>query len=212
VSNKAEILEQLILDEPGLLDPPNVHHEFAGGGHGRKLSLKEIDENSQLYKTLIEAEAETIATKYDPLPDVLLGMANSANRIAKSTAQELGCGVLSLSTEKNKFNHVVPTYASRLILRKLEPNFALIIEDVGTTGKTVAKFIEKLEVRYKIPKIEALFTWQRQPELTILNKRNIAYDSLINHTLKTFKSAKECQTQLDGYCANGVELIERKRR
>lgn len=209
MSNSAEKLEHLILAEPDLLDSPDVHHEFAGGGHGRKLSLKEIDDNSQLYKTLIEAEAETITNSYDPLPEVLIGMANSANRIAKSTAQALGSGVLWLETEKNRYNHVVPTYASRLLLRSLKPDFALLIEDVGTTGKTVAKFIEKLEVHHNISKLEVLFTWQRQPSLITLNKRGIPYGSIINHPLKMFKTAKDCQTKPDGFCANGVKLIKR---
>ena len=62
-----------------------IHHELAGGGHGRKLALKEIPQESDFYRYLIETEAQTISELYDPLPDVIIGMANSANRIARDT-------------------------------------------------------------------------------------------------------------------------------
>ncbi len=199
--------------EPSVLDPPTVHHEFAGHGHGRKLALKEIDEDSELYGFMIETEAEVIRELYDPLPDVLIGMANSANRIARDVAPLLGDQVVVLETEKNRLGHVIPTYAARVALRNsIDPEFLLVIEDVGTTGKTVAKFAEKLSFWYTIPRLEAMFTWQRQPDLPVLDKRGIPYQAVINSPLKTYKDAKACRQDPDGYCANGVELIHRKKK
>lgn len=195
--------------EPGVLDPPNVHHEFAGGGHGRKLSLKEIDQNSPTYKFMIETEAETIEDLYYPLPDVIVGMANSANRIAKDTAKFLG--VTAIETEKNDIGNVVPTFLARLALKQLEPEFLLVLEDVGTTGNTVAKFVSNLQSKYDVPRVEALFTWLRQPELPILQRKYIPYNAVIDHPLKTYPSAKECLKDPLGYCANGVRLIRRQK-
>ncbi|USN95296.1 MAG: phosphoribosyltransferase [Candidatus Nomurabacteria bacterium] len=207
---RARILEQMIINEPGVMDGEDVHHELAGGGHGRKLALKEIPQESDTYRYLIETEAQTISELYDPLPDVIIGMANSANRIARDTVGVLEADVELIDTEKNRFGHVVPTYAGRVLLRRLGPEFALVIEDVGTTGRTVAKFIEKLEIKYSIPRIEALFTWQRQPELTVLDRRGIAHNSIINTELKTYRSEKECKNDPDGYCYNNIQLLKRK--
>ncbi len=207
MNSNIERLERMIMAEPGVYDPPNVHHEFAGGGHGRKLSLIEIDQNSPTYILMIETEAETIKNLYYPLPDVLVGMANSANRIASDTSKYLG--ITALETEKNELGNIVPTFLARLALKKIEPEFMLVIEDVGTTGSSVAKFINNLQSKYDVPSIEVLFTWLRQPELPILKRKNIPYSTVINHPLKTYSSAKECYEDPLGYCANGIQLISR---
>lgn len=206
----ARELEQMIMAEPNVMDGEDVHHELAGGGHGRKLSLKEIPEESQTYNHLIKTEAGAITALYDTLPNVIIGMANSANRIARDASEELDGSVEQVVTEKNRFGHVIPTYAGRVLLRRLKPDFALVVEDVGTTGRTVAKFIEKLEIKYSIPRIEVLFTWQRQPTLTILQRRRIAHNAIIDTELKTYYSAKECLEDKEGYCHNNIRLIKRE--
>ncbi len=209
---RAQILEQMIIDEPGVMDGEDIHHELAGGGHGRKLSLKEIPQDSDTYNYLIETEAQAITELYDPLPDAIIGMANSANRIARDTVNKLDSGIVHINTEKNHFGHVVPTYAGRVALRRLSPDFVIVVEDVGTTGRTVAKFIEKLVVKYSIPRIEALFTWQRQSELTVLDRRGITHNAIINTELKTYRSEKECQNDPEGYCYSQIPLVKRKTR
>ncbi len=206
---RAGILEQMIINEPGVMDGEDVHHELAGGGHGRKLALKEIPQESDTYRYLIETEAQVVAELYDPLPDVIAGVANSANRIARDIVDELGSSTIQMETEKNKLGQVVPTFAARVLLRKACPDFLLIVEDVGTTGGTVARFAEKLEFRYNIPQIKVLFTWQRQPDLPVLTRRKISYDAVIKSEVKTFKNAKECMSSPEGYCHNGIPLIKR---
>lgn len=209
MSKNIEKLEQLIMEDRYVYDPPNVHHELAGGGHGRKLALKEIDESSNLYRLMINTEVEFIDDNYNPLPDVVMGMANSANRIACDVAAEFD-NVVALKTQKDELNRVIPTYAASVALKKLKPSFILIIEDVGTTGKTVAKFADILETEFKIPKLEVLFTWQRQAELPLLDKRNIPHSAVIKHPLRTYKDKADCMSDPDGFCAQGVELIYRK--
>lgn len=205
----ARELEQMIMAEPNVMDNEDVHHELAGGGHGRKLSLNNIPEDSQTYKHLIKTEAEAITALYDTLPNVIIGMANSANRIARDVSEELNGSVEQVVTEKNSFGYVIPTYAGKVLLKSLNPDFALIV-DVGTTGGTVAKFVEKLAIKYSIPRVEVLFTWQRQPTLTILQNRGIAHNAIIDTELKTYYSAKECLEDREGYCHNNTRLIKRE--
>jgi hypothetical protein len=81
-----EVFQAHIL-EAGVLDPPNVHHEFVSGKHGRKLDFDTIDDESDLYKEWVGANVDFISDQFSQIPEVILGVANGTNRLALDVAR-----------------------------------------------------------------------------------------------------------------------------
>lgn len=205
-----ENLRERIMAEPEVYDPPTQHHELNDGGHAQKLALKNIDGDSQLYADLIALNAEFLRSIYDgDMPQVLIGMANSAIRIAHDTAMELGDDVVSTETAKDKKGRVVLPYASNLMIRQCEPEFVLLVEDVATTGKSTAHFARRFGYRFPNMRLEVANIWQRQPRLPYLERNHIPHYSMINYHLQVYRDEAVCRQDPDGYCARGIPLVPR---
>jgi hypoxanthine phosphoribosyltransferase len=203
-----ERLGEIILDYPNVYDPPNIHHEFKDGGHGRKLDLEALESNGRIYQGLIYCMARAIEERYNPLPNVLIGLANGGSRFADDLAVEIDGEVESLGTKKEDSRSVFLTYSAHQYLKDNDPEFVLLIDDVGTTGKTIRPVVKEVKYNNKDRRVEAFFAWQRQPQLRYLDYADIVYDSLIKIFLPTYPSEDECR-QGEGYCARGVKLVRR---
>lgn len=203
----ARLRDRILTDPIGVLDPEGVtHHEFVSGKHGRKLDFDKIVEGTDFYIQWVALYARAIRSIYaDQLPDAVVGIANGANRLSTHIAALLGGQVLGLVTTKTSPSSVELDDASAESLRVRRANFIVTIDDVGTTGGTTATAVNHLR-DLGVEHIEAVSTWQRSPTLPRLDELDIAYHAVIFEPLPTF-SAEECETNPDGYCAQGVPLI-----
>ncbi len=184
----------------GILDDETIHHEFVSGKHGRKLDFDLIETGSEFYAQWVSAMVQYIKDTYDEQPDVILGVANGANRLAVSVAAGLGGGTVGLMTEKDS------PKSSRLHKSVLDyiggfkPRFVLVVEDVGTAGTTSATAAQKaLEAGAQTASV--LNTWQRREHLERLEEAGIDYKSMIVELMPTYEP-EECE-----YCKSGVELV-----
>ncbi len=206
---------QTVLTDPiGILDPPGkVHHEFADGHHGRKLDFEKITDDSDLYIPWVDLYARYIRARYRrSMPDAIVGVANGANRLSKdipSSFSDLGKKVLSLYTAKTNSGSIRVTDESIAILEAKRVRFALIVEDVSTTGSTSANVVDHLRELGK-RRIEIVSTWQRSTHLPYLEERQVRHGAMIYHPLPMF-TPEECLTSPEGYCARGIALIARNR-
>lgn len=203
--------EQRILDYPDVYDPEDVHHEFKDGGHGRKVDLESIDTNSGLYSELVIASGRKIVELCDGTPDVLIGIANGGNHWARDIAEEIGPDVLALETHKTKRGSTLE-YGARLMLRNIRPDCVVIVDDLGTTGRScvpVAKQLQHNGIRsmHRLNTLKAFFIATRNSRLRFLERRNIAFESLAQLHIPTYKNADACKEDSDGFCARGVQLI-----
>ncbi len=188
-----------------ILDPEGTHHEFARGGHGRKLDFDLIKEGTPLYGRWIGLHAGHIGKRRLRLPGlVLVGTANGTNRIARDVAAELG--VDYLTTQKISPSTVELDAQS---VRKTAETFfrrAIIIEGVGTTGgtaMTAAVSTRTHSLNNEIP-VEALFSWIRTPTLPVFDGTDVPYRAFIHSELPTY-GPEICADM--GYCALHWELI-----
>jgi orotate phosphoribosyltransferase len=197
--SKVEDFKKRVLSE-GILDGEDIHHEFVSGVHGRKLDFDKIETGSDLYKEWVEVLVDFIKDSYDQQPDVILGVANGANRLAVSVAAGLGNGTMGLMTEKetskaSKFHVCVED-----VIRGYKPKFVLVIEDVGTAGTTSATASKKA-LEAGAQHVEVLNTWQRNEKLPRLDEVGVAYRSVILEPMPSYQP-DECE-----YCKNDVEFV-----
>lgn len=194
-------------DPTGVLDPEGVvHHEFVSGNHGRKLDFDKIRTDSDFYIEWVSVYARAVRSMYsDRLPDALVGIANGANRLSESVAHLLGGKVMGLTTEKVDAKTVRLDDQAREVVRSGDVQFALTIEDVGTTGGTTSTAVEDLRGE-GVRRIESVNFWQRNSTLPRLDVLRIPYGAVILDPLPMF-SPEDCPTVDGGYCKEGVELI-----
>lgn len=198
--DKISKLKSRVLSE-GILDDETIHHEFVSGMHGRKLDFDKIPTGSELYLLWVDAYVDYIKANYPEQPDVILGVANGANRLAVSIAAKLGGGTMGLMTEKetSKASKFHPSVED--VIRGYKPEFLLIVEDVGTAGTTSATAAQKA-LEAGAQRVEVLNTWQRSDALTKLEEAGIAYKSMIVDPLPNYQP-DDC-----AYCKSGVELVK----
>jgi hypoxanthine phosphoribosyltransferase len=201
--------DRILYDPIGILDPDGLmHHEFANGEHGRKLDLDKIilPRDNDIYINLVSVYARAIHARYkDNMPDALVGVANGANRLAVSMAPLLGKQILGLTTEKINEKTVKLSPQAFDLIADRQIKFALIIEDVGTTGGTIVSAAEDL-IEFGVQRIEAMTAWQRKPILSRLVEAGITHSSVIVEPLSTY-SPTQCLILPEGYCARNVPLI-----
>jgi adenine/guanine phosphoribosyltransferase-like PRPP-binding protein len=207
-----ENFKQIVLVEGryGVLDNVNLsHHEFSSGLHGLKLDFDKVPTYSDLYMNwtslMYRAIVETYADE-EERPDALVGVANGANRLARHIAPKFGLKATSLETEKDKELSTIKLNLDglRKVRRFNRPRFALVIDDVGTTGGSASKVAEQL-LDEGVERVEAFFGWIRNPELTSLNFIDVVYNGLVRYDLPSL-SPEVCEDY--GYCSDGVPLIE----
>jgi hypothetical protein len=189
-----------------ILDKDGTHHQFGSGLHGQKLDFDLIDKKDPLYEEWIDITESFIRQKYTVLPEVIIGVANGANRIALDTAPRFGGQVFGAVSEKAEPPSRVIRLAkltSRLITA-MRPALAIVVEDVSTTGANsvqVAQQVKSAGAR----NVEVVTTWQRSPRLERLHELGIVYRTIIHENLPTYQP-EECQE--NGFCANNWELIQ----
>lgn len=184
----------------GILDDETVHHEFVTGMHGRKLDFDKILTGSEFYKQWVAVMVRFIQETFETQPDMILGVANGANRLAVSIAAGLGNGTIGLMSEKES------SKSSRLhksvvdVIEGFRPRFVLVVEDVGTAGTTSATCAQKaLEAGAQT--VSVLNTWQRREHLERLEEAGVDYKSMIVELMPTYE-AVDCE-----YCKKGIKLV-----
>lgn len=195
-----EDLRSRILSE-GVLDGEDIHHEFVSGVHGRKIDMDKIETGSEFYQQWIDACVQYIRDTYEKPPEMIIGVANGANRLALSIAAGLGDGVVGLITEKetsksSKFHKTVEDF-----IAGHKPGFVLVVEDVGTAGTTSATACQKA-LDAGAQNVEVLNTWQRSETLAKLDEAGMKYRSMIHEPMPNYQP-DECE-----YCKSGVKLVE----
>jgi len=199
--------ERIYNDRHGILDPPSLHHEFVSGNHGRKLDFDKIPTGSDLYIQWTALFARVIKAIYKGgEPNTLVGIANGANRLPRSLAPLLGEGVLALTTEKEGSGSVKLDSISTALADEDVRNqdLVLIIDDVGSTGGTAASVVSSLR-KVGFSRIEAMYFWQRSPNLPAFDDLGISYKAVITEELPMF-APDECLAEPEGYCHQGVSL------
>lgn len=124
--------------------------------------------------------ADFLRDTYEPLPEVLLGVANGGNRLATAAAKELGGTVIGLETVKKPkpAKGTELTVRARQVIGLLKPSLAVVVEDVGTTGRTsLTAATAALEAGAE--RAEVVNTWQRREKLEYLIGAGITYHSII---------------------------------
>lgn len=207
---QAERLRNLIVESNfngPVIDPEGVHHEFVGGDHGQKIDLDKIPDDSEEYEVLVDTTASFIRGEYDWVPDIIVGVANGANRLALDVARKFNGKMLGLVTEKDK-NDLDRIRLSEMACRVIigvQPEFVLVIEDVITTGWSALEPAD--DIRAMLPRdaqVEVLSIWQRLPVVSQLVASGIPHKTIISEPL-TLYTPQECETT--GFCAKGWELI-----
>jgi len=190
-----------------VLDREGFHSEFVDGMHGQKLDFDNIDEAiDPLYGEWIDVNQDFIEQAYHPLPEIIIGVANGANRVALDTARRFNGEVIGLTSVKEPENSKI-IYLSRLAKRaitKIVPRLVVVIEDVSTTGSSsVQVAIAARDAGAK--KVEVLTTWKRRERLEHLDEAEIPYNAIIDEPMPTY-TPKECQEL--GFCALQWQLNE----
>lgn len=166
--------------------------------------MDKILTGSDLFWQWVDTYSQWINEMYDgQKPDVILGIAGGANRLATTMAAAVGA--IGLETFKVSSKEVALTASARFTVQQTMPNFVLEIEDVGTTGGTTSSPITELH-ELGVQRIEAAHTWIRNQELKALESLGIPYGAVIHEPLPTF-STEDCQNLPEGFCNQGVLLI-----
>lgn len=184
----------------GTLDPEDLHHEFVSGMHGRKLDFDLNLTGGQFYEEWMDACAKFIKENYKIRPDMILGVADGANRMAISIAARLPGSVLGLTTSKTTPKSVELTKVADNMISSYKPKFVLIVEDVGTAGTTSAS-AAVAALKAGARKVSVLNTWQRREHLEKLEEVKVKYDSMIKDFLPTYQP-DECV-----YCKAKVAFV-----
>ncbi len=200
-----QLFEQNLWDG-GIIEPDRVHSEFSQGLHGQKIDFDKIDELDPLFDQWVQITAETVDYYYPGKirPEFLVGVDGGTNRLVGPVAARLGSEVVALTTKKIGPSVVAlePAYFAQIMLAK--PELVVVLEDAGTTGANAAS-AAKHSRGAGAQRVEAIFTWQRQPELYELDQAQIRYHSLIKNFLPTF-TADECRSNPNGFCARNWKL------
>ena len=187
--------------EGGVLDPEGTHHEFAYGGHGRKLDFDLITNDHPLYPIWIDAIVNELDAR-PALPRAVLGIANGTNRLARDVAAALG--IAALYTRKVSPRKVTITDTSKELFSTLDMGAEITaLEDVGTSGGTTLTGLRTLQ-EVGASNFNALISWQRTESLSTLAAAGILYRSIIYEPLPTY-TPEQCVAE--GYCAQGWDLI-----
>lgn len=199
----AELMER-VEGEPLVLDPNNIHHEFIDGGHGQKLDMGNIDTNSELFAFWMRTLNTAIEEKIDTKPDMLVGVANGANRIAQCMAPMLGNDVEGMKTVKLPDKSLILAELTDVAVKHLKPDFVLICEDVTTTGSSSLQVVRGLR-SLGVERVEVFSTWERKLYLPRFDEEDVVHHTVIKKQLKTYKDKEACEAK--GYCAQGIELV-----
>lgn len=192
-------LRDRVLSE-GVLDPEDLHHEFVSGLHGRKLDFDKIKTGSEFYVQWVDAIVRFIKEEYKQQPDMILGVANGANRLAVSVAAGLGNGTIGLMTEKETSKSSKLHKSVEDVIHGYKPELVLVIEDVGTAGTTSATAAKKA-LEAGAHRVTVLNTWQRNEKLEKLDEAGFEYKSMILEPMPNYEPSA-CE-----YCKSGVELV-----
>lgn len=184
----------------GILDKEGVHHVFSQGLHGRKLDFDLIPDDSDLFNQWVDVTADFVRENYEKLPGAIVGVANGTNRLGFAVAGKLGISGFDTVKPEGSRNQPVLTESSKEGLKKLNPDFVIILEDVGTRGtnsSSVAKSIRELGYG----NLEVINTWQRSESLPLLDAQNIPYKAVIKEVLISYPP-ENCE-----YCKQDWELL-----
>lgn len=192
-------LRDRILSE-GVLDGEDIHHEFVSGVHGRKIDMDKIETGSEFYLQWMDACVKFIQDNYDEQPDMVLGVANGANRMAVSIAAGLGGNTIGLMTEKETSKSSKLHKTVEDVISGYKPKRLLVVEDVGTAGTTSATAAQKAK-EAGAQKVTVLNTWQRNETLVKLDEAGFNYKAMILEPLPNYEP-DACD-----YCANGSEFV-----
>lgn len=192
-------LEQAILDSD-VIDGEDIHHEFVTGMHGRKIDMDKILTASPLYEQWVDVLVQYISENYDTQPNAIIGVANGANRLAVSVAAKLENRPFGLMTDKETPKSVRFSTSAADVISSYKPDFALFLEDVGTSGTTSLTGVEKA-LALGAQRAEVLNTWQRNKKLAKLEEAGVPYQSVIFEPLPSFPP-DDCD-----YCKAGVEFV-----
>jgi phosphoribosylpyrophosphate synthetase len=192
-----------------VMDPPRVHTEFVDGMHGQKVDFDGIKETDPLYHKWVGVNVDAIKAMCDPLPEVIIGVANGTNRLAHSVASKLEGQSLALETYKdpNDFKKVYLTNLARTALSGINPELAVIVEDVGTTGSTSVQ-VARQALDAGAWHVLVINTLQRREQLEKLKKAGVPHHAIIKKILPTF-TPEDCNNLPEGFCHRGWELHER---
>jgi orotate phosphoribosyltransferase len=149
----------------------------------------------------MDACAKYIQENYaDEMPDMLLGVANGANRMSISIASRLSGMIYGLTTNKLTPKSVELTKVSDDFIASYKPKYVLILEDVGTAG-TASATAALAALKAGAGKVTVLNTWQRREHLEKLEEAGVEYDSMIKEFMPTYEPV-DCEL-----CKNNVKLI-----
>lgn len=144
------------------------------------------------------------------MPQAVIGTAIGANRIAVHTATLLsdkGRAVEGYATVKDHNNRIFLPPHFIAYLQTAQPRELAIIDDVGTTGSSMAQIVEQVRT-YSDAQITAYINWQRQSSLPHLDALKVPYYGLITKELPTYNLLDCVRT---GFCAKGWKLVPRKK-
>ena len=198
--------------DAGLIETER-HHEFRDGLHGYKADFEAVaPPGSDLFNEGVGLLAEYVTDKQHYLspPDTVIGVANGANQLALALAEELGSKVSGLQTVKNRDDPSMlefPFFSERR-LGFSSSRFALVIDDIGTSGSSTAQ-VAQLCKGLDVPRVEALYLLQRSTSLQNLGRIGVSYQALIKYPMDNL-TPDECYEV--GPCSVGVELVEHPNR
>jgi orotate phosphoribosyltransferase len=199
-------IKERLLAAPGVVDPITQHHEFVGGTHGRKCDIDEVPEDSELFRDMVELTASAIQDAYDPLPDMLIGVANGANRFIPHVTGLLGIEVSGRKTWKNPLDKrdIRLTERTQKAISRTHPKLTLVLDDLGTEGTNAARVVRQAR-KAGAQNTEALYIVHRNDRLVRLDELDVVYWGIIRvkDELPTYTKA-ECKARY--YCKQGVEL------
>jgi orotate phosphoribosyltransferase len=195
-----EVLRREI-EQSEAVDPVGVHHEFTQGMHGRKIDLEKFMEDPSCMRLVVVETHIFIEENYNPLPKVLVSVANGTNQLVQEVARSLGCHVDFVLTEKTE-NGVALTLEGAEQIREEQPDFALVIEDTATTGGTSGAVAAELDAQ-GVRRVEVLNVVQRISKLVHLIGAGVVYKSMIDGSdwIETYEP-EDCQ-----HCRDEWELI-----
>lgn len=212
----SEVLAERILQSAEVYNPHGPHHEFKDGGHGYKVDMEQIPPGSELFVDLVDTSANLIYERLGRIPSVIISVANGGHQWADAIGDKFGDDVKVLHTEKNGHGQAVLGFLSRCALRHAEPEELLIVDDLGTTGASIMPVYKQVnfgsKLRYRIPHQSVFYVATRKPYLTYLKRNMVPYDTAVNLDVPTFSNEGSCDSEPEGLCHKGVELIRRSNK